>query len=340
MVEGSISLIGISLSSRRLHRQSSEGGLGTSDGLGMQNIDPITGHHVATSITGAPTSASLIGGYAGSTVGTTGSRRAYSSMSGRYPRSWHPSPFASDDDDASSEPQFYKEEKKNRIKMEIARRRQQIEENASLHDELTRLAKLRETAELSDRLNVNAYGTSPMSPAMAAAAAAATAAAGGSVVTSTGTSVLKSVDEILRSADPLHHPTVGGTTDLYGTTLGSTSLAGNHITGHHGLMNSTGLTTGLTTTSAAAYGSSAVDQHHRVTDFSPINSDMIDHRSHFRSSSADPTLSYGNASTAYTSMAGAGGVGVVGGVGVDPYGGKYSKYGTMTGTSSLYRSKY
>jgi hypothetical protein len=29
---------------------------------------------------------------------------------------------------------------------------------------------------------------------------------------------------------------------------------------------------------------------------------------------------------------------VAGGVGVDPYGGgKYSKYGTMTGTSSLYR---
>ena len=48
--------------------------------------------------------------------------------------------FRSDDDVASAtdEPQFYKEEKKNRIKMEIARRRQQIEENACLHDELTR----------------------------------------------------------------------------------------------------------------------------------------------------------------------------------------------------------
>ncbi len=63
-------------------------------------------------------------------------------------RSWHPSPFVSDDDASSDEPQFYKEEKKNRIKMEIARRRQQIEENACLHEELTRLAKLRETAEL------------------------------------------------------------------------------------------------------------------------------------------------------------------------------------------------
>ena len=76
-------------------------------------------------------------------------------MSGRGHRSWHPSPFASDDDVASAaeEPQFYKEEKKNRIKMEIARRRHQIEENACLHDELTRLAKLRETAEITDRLN-------------------------------------------------------------------------------------------------------------------------------------------------------------------------------------------
>ena len=296
----------------------------------MQNIDPLTG--VATAGAAAST-ASMIGGYAGSTTGT-GSRRAYSSMSGRYPRSWHPSPYASDNDETSSEPQFYKEEKKNRIKMEIARRRQQIEENASLHDELTRLAKLRETAELSDRLNVNAYGTSPMSPAMAAAAAAA-AAAGGSVVTSTGTSVLKSVDEILRSADPLHHHGTVGTTDLYSTVAGVTGTGMTTA----GLAGVGGLTSGLNTTTTA-YGTTGVDgtQHHRVTDFSPINSDMIDHRSHFRSSSADPTLSYG--STAYTSAM-AGGVhpvGVAGGVGVDPYGGgKYSKYGTMTGTSSLYR---
>ena len=96
-------------------------------------------------------------------AGTGGGRRAHSSMSGRYPRSWHPSPFGSEDEaSATEEPQFYKEEKKNRIKMEIARRRQQIEENACLHDELTRLAKLRETAELSDRLNVNTYGASPI----------------------------------------------------------------------------------------------------------------------------------------------------------------------------------
>ena len=38
--------------------------------------------------------------------------------------------------------------------MEIARRRQQIDENACLHEELSRLAKLRENVEISDRLNV------------------------------------------------------------------------------------------------------------------------------------------------------------------------------------------
>ena len=77
-------------------------------------------------------------------------RRPHSSMSGKMgtARSWHPSPFHSDDDNSAEEHQFFKEEKKNRIKMEISRRRQQIEENARLHEELIRLAKLRETAEL------------------------------------------------------------------------------------------------------------------------------------------------------------------------------------------------
>ena len=118
-------------------------------------------------------------------VGMSGSplaaRRAHSSMSGRYPRSWHPSPFASDDDASSDEPQFFKEEKKNRIKMEIARRRQQIEENACLHDELTRLARLRENAEITDRLHPSAtsqvglYGNSPgmYSPAIMSGVAGA-----------------------------------------------------------------------------------------------------------------------------------------------------------------------
>ena len=295
----------------------------------MQNIDPLTG--VATAGAAAST-ASMIGGYAGS---TTGSRRAYSSMSGRYPgsRSWHPSPYASDNDETASEPQFYKEEKKNRIKMEIARRRQQIEENASLHDELTRLAKLRETAELSDRLNVNAYGTSPMSPAIAAAAAAAAAAGAGhhgvhnSVVTSTGTSVLKSVDEILRAdgtAGGLHIPNH------------MTGMTGNHLTGMTSMTAGSGVTDmyGIANHTSSGYGNVDVHSHRGgVTDFSPINSDMIDRGGHFRSSSADPALN----SSYMTAIAGGNvaGTGVVGAG--DLYGGKYSKYGTMTGSSSLYR---
>ena len=189
-------------------------------------------------------------GTGGGSVGG-GGRRAHSSMSagaGRYnSRSWHPSPLGSEDESqsATEEPQFYKEEKKNRIKMEIARRRQQIEENACLHDELTRLAKLRETAELSDRLNVNAYGATgtPMSPAMAAAAAAAgvgvagvgvanhTSAAGGA-----GTSVLKSVDEILRSngASHLHVPS----SSVHGVIGSSDHLYNNH--GFHNQHNNPG----------------------------------------------------------------------------------------------------
>ena len=74
--------------------------------------------------------------------------RPHSSMSGKLgARSWHASPWQSDDE-TDQEHHFFKEEKKNRIKMEISRRRHQIEENARLHEELIRLAKLRENAEL------------------------------------------------------------------------------------------------------------------------------------------------------------------------------------------------
>ena len=319
-------------------RRSSEGGIGTSDGLASQNIDPALMNSTVTSssVAGGAVSGGAYTNHINTSttgmspglVGNSNSRRAYSSMSGRYPRSWHPSPYASDDAESTDEPQFYKEEKKNRIKMEIARRRQQIEENACLHDELTRLAKLRETAEISDRLNVmptNAYGASPMSPAMAAAAAAAAAAgvsgvggALGTINTSTGavtsgTSVLKSVDEILRSsADPMsnHHHLTGTITsvaDLYPHSI--------------------------TTTSASTYGGLMSDPHHRgVTDFSPINSDLINH-SAYRSTSADPTLAglssgYGSMTNSYgmSSLAGSG-------LGSDRFtttmaGGKYSNYAT------------
>ena len=120
-------------------------------------------------------------------------------MSGRLgTRSWHPSPLASDDDGtasaASDEPQFYKEEKKNRIKMEIARRRQQIEENACLHEELTRLAKLRESAENS----VSNFSVAPLAAASAENALFVPSVSSTGLPTTVNTSTLKSVDEILR----------------------------------------------------------------------------------------------------------------------------------------------
>ena len=233
-------------------------------------------------------------------VGMTGSplaaRRAHSSMSGRYPRSWHPSPFASDDDASSDEPQFFKEAKKNRIKMEIARRRQQIEENACLHDELTRLARLRENAEITDRLHPSAtsqvglYGNSPgmYSPAIMSGVS------GIPVSGTAGTSVLKSVDEILRDGHPHlhnndlsayshrtnHFPTSSATT-RYGRAPTNNYDALYSMSGDLNLMSSTGVA-GVHggPYHSDLYTGSAYD---RVTDFSPINSEpaMMDSRRHY-----------------------------------------------------------
>lgn len=207
-------------------------------------------------------------------------RRAHSSMSGRYPRSWHPSPFASDDDASSDEPQFFKEEKKNRIKMEIARRRQQIEENACLHDELTRLARLRENAEITDRLHPTVggqsglmYGTSPgMYNSTMMSGTAGTA----------GTSVLKSVDEILR--DGHHHNDLSAyshrtnhfppsATSRFGRNFDQ--LYPDQGVAMNMNMNMNPNMAGLTSAGAGyphtdMYTGSAYD---RVTDFSPINTD-------------------------------------------------------------------
>jgi hypothetical protein len=68
----------------------------------------------------------------------------------RKPRSWQPSPYGSDEEDD----QLSREQKKAKIKAEIARRRQQIEENDRLHEELLRLARLRESAELGRHENL------------------------------------------------------------------------------------------------------------------------------------------------------------------------------------------
>ncbi|KAA0188490.1 hypothetical protein HAZT_HAZT006398 [Hyalella azteca] len=113
----------------------------------------------------------------------TSSSRQKAARKIRKPRSWHPSPYASDDEDDM----FSREEKKQKIKAEISRRRQQIEENSRLHEELLRLARLRETAELgfTDPRVLSFDQNSPQT------------------VIRDSTSVLRSIDDILRDArDP------------------------------------------------------------------------------------------------------------------------------------------
>lgn len=68
----------------------------------------------------------------------------------RKPRSWHPSPYGSDEEFLDAEDDILtREAKKQRIKAEIARRRQQIEQNSRLHDELLRLSRLRESGDVN-----------------------------------------------------------------------------------------------------------------------------------------------------------------------------------------------
>ncbi|GFT11694.1 transposable element Tcb1 transposase [Trichonephila clavipes] len=73
----------------------------------------------------------------------TTERRKRKEKKSRKPRSWHPSPYVSEDEDD----QLTREEKKAKIKAEIARRRQQIEENMMLHEELCKLAERRDRIE-------------------------------------------------------------------------------------------------------------------------------------------------------------------------------------------------
>ena len=177
-----------------------------------------------------------------------GARRPHSSMSGKMgARSWHATPFTSDDEEG--EHHFFKEEKKNRIKMEIARRRHQIEENARLHEELIRLAKLRENAETGGpdphgpghhRLGLAGYEGHPHP-------AASPAGPGGN-------SVLRSVDEILRAEHGGHH------------------MPGHHGRHHGGLHGHPGMARREPGAfNADRYTASVYD---RVADFSPVNSDF------------------------------------------------------------------
>ncbi|XP_076333083.1 uncharacterized protein LOC143237566 isoform X2 [Tachypleus tridentatus] len=73
----------------------------------------------------------------------TSDRKTRKEKKSRKPRSWHPSPYVSEDEDD----QMTREEKKAKVKEEIARRRLQIEQNSRLYDELHKLAKTREASE-------------------------------------------------------------------------------------------------------------------------------------------------------------------------------------------------
>ena len=105
--------------------------------------------------------------------------RQKTSRKHRKPRSWHPSPYVSDEDDD----QYNREAKKEKIKMEISRRRSQIQENSKLHEELLRLARLRESAENGGY--ASRYDSRPLDTYTGTGLEA-------------GTSVLRSIDEILR----------------------------------------------------------------------------------------------------------------------------------------------
>ena len=279
--------------SRQLLRRSSAEGL--YDPHSMRNIESAAAGHFPSShtVTAANTH-HVTGGATGSPL--LAQRRAQSSMSGRLgTRSWHPSPFASDDEISTDEPMFYKEEKKNRIKMEIARRRQQIEENACLHEELTRLAKLRESAEVGGTgsgtgvsgvsgIGINSYVTGGGSSNSTTQVPSSVSTGFRSsldphTVTSSGTSVLKSVDEILRDDHTSGYRTRSSTLRGGATTatdpLHSSVVGANMASSTSGLATSTGLHNNpmAATFNSDLYTSSVYD---RVTDFSPINSDLSD----------------------------------------------------------------
>lgn len=259
----------------------------------MRNFDPATvlqhnrrahssladAARLPSSLAGGGGGVHLIGGGGGGRLLNNGG------LGSIPPRSWHPSPLASDEENMSNlsvhsaaslggEPTFYKEEKKNKIKMEIARRRQQIEENACLHEELTRLARLRENAE---------YGSS--------ATAAATARLGNSVgghqlghvglmnshAGAGGTSVLKSVDEILR--DPFTSaagPTAAARTS---TGLGLTTATHPHYALSGGPGGAAGMYGGVSSAAdllASARTAVLSDQVTAGVNSAMLNSDMSD----------------------------------------------------------------
>jgi len=257
--------------SRLLHRRASAGGLEGHAGLS---------NHTSTDPYGQGLSQDPRMTQRG--TNSSSNPRPHSSMSGKLgARSWHASPWQSDDE-TDQEHHFFKEEKKNRIKMEISRRRHQIEENARLHEELIRLAKLRENAELgtmdynSHRLGVTGYPSPSLSPGRE------------------GQSVLRSVDEILRTEPGApHHFGVLPNSTLHRAPgrvgagggrefgMGVARLGAAHHLEEH-LHHEPAAVSSLNHTRAPAFNSDRYTSsvYDRVTDFSPVNSDYSNEFGH------------------------------------------------------------
>ena len=118
------------------------------------------------------------------------------SILSRKPRSWHPSPYGSDEEFIEEDDILTREAKKQRIKAEIARRRQQIEQNSRLHDELLRLARLRE-GDVGYHGNHGLTGGSNLVGGSAYGGVSSRAAAG-VAANNSSSSVLRSINDILR----------------------------------------------------------------------------------------------------------------------------------------------
>lgn len=75
---------------------------------------------------------------------STSSHRRHHLRKHRKSRSWHPSPYVSEEEE---EEDMSREEKKARIKAEIARRRQQLQERTGIHSDLVRIPPMSEGQE-------------------------------------------------------------------------------------------------------------------------------------------------------------------------------------------------
>lgn len=134
----------------------------------------------------------------------------------RKSRSWHPSPYVSEEEDEEEEDSLSREEKKARIKAEIARRRQQIQERAGIHGDMI--------STLPSRIHGGSGGGS-----------------GAHGIEHERHSVLKSVDQLLRDQygrfdSPASSPSAmyggGGRSSLYHHQAGGATSLTHHPGGY------------------------------------------------------------------------------------------------------------